>query len=131
MAKKYNEKEVVDWTTNNFLEYLSAKHEETYGVEYVPPGRSWNLERGLIGGLIGTKGKNAKPRKYSPELVKRFIDECFRTHKLNGYSGVSFTWFWKWKTEIWQRVLIDSLSEESNEKAIKSSDKFDEVSDWL
>lgn len=128
MAKHYSEKPVDKWNTNDFIGYLADKHEQTYGVEYVPPGRQWQVERGLIGTLIGTAGKNAKPRKYEPALVKRFIDECFRTHKLNGFSGVSFTWFWKWKTEIWQQVLVEQLRVKA---AAEDTVSDEELDDWL
>ncbi len=58
-ASKYNEKPVDKWTVNNFIAYLA---------DYVPPGRNWQDERGLIGGIIGTRGKNTKPRKHEPVI---------------------------------------------------------------
>ena len=102
----YAEKPVAKWSTNDFIAYLCDRHLAVYGTEYTPPGRNWQAERGQIGNLIGTKGKNAKPRKYEPEVVKAFIDECLRIHRCTPqWPTVSFTWFWKWKTDVWARVL--------------------------
>jgi hypothetical protein len=130
-AKTYHDKPVAKWNTNNFIDYLTDEHKRLYGTDYLPPGRRWIAERGLIGNIIGTKGKNAKPQKYPPEMLKRFIDECYRTHNLNGYSGVNFTFFWTYRTELWRRMQLEALNKENDEKAIKSSDSLDDVSDWL
>lgn len=101
-----DEKPIEKWTTNDFIAYLCERHIATYGVEY-RPARNWQAERGLLGTLIGTKGRNAKPRKYEPAVVKAFIDECLRTHRCTPeYPGASFTWFWTYKTSVWQRVLV-------------------------
>jgi hypothetical protein len=126
MALTYNEKPVAKWTTNDFIAYLCDRHLATYGTEYTPPGRNWQVERGLIGTLIGTKGKNAKPRKYEPEVVKAFIDECLRTHRCTAkWPTVSFTWLWKWKTDVWARVQADV----KRKACVQQADDFDD--DWL
>lgn len=120
----YNEKPVANWTTNDFIAYITARHAEVYGVEY-RPFRSWSAERGLIGGLIGTR---QKPRKYEPELVKAFIDECFRSHKgTREYPGVSFTWLWTYKTAVWQRVQAEAKRKVIVQQA--ETEQFDD--DWL
>lgn len=136
MAKKYNEKPVSDWNVKDFTDYLCAQHLAIYGTEYTPPGRNWQVERGLIGTLIGTRGKNAKPRKYEPELVKAFIDECFRVHRTSPqWPTVSFTWFWKWKTDIWARMVAeDKRKREAQERQawVKAHQENDEdLIDWL
>lgn len=129
-TKKYNEKDVDKWTTNDFLAYLVDRHVELYGTEYVPPGRNWQAERGLIGNLIGTRGKNGKPRKYEPAVVKAFIDECFRKHRCTPqYPMVSFTWLWKWKTAEWARVLAEHEKRQQAQKPTKVD--FEELAEWL
>lgn len=135
MAKKYNEKAVADWNVKDFTDYLADRHLAVYGTEYTPPGRNWQVERGLIGGLIGTRGKNAKPRKYEPELVKAFIDECFRVHKCTPqWPTVSFQWLWKWKTDIWVRMVAEHGRKQAAEARAKQGDapEVDEnLIDWL
>jgi len=123
MTKKYTEKPTADWTVNDFLRYLADRHLAVYGTEYTPPGRNWQVERGLIGTLIGTKGRNAKPRKYEPEVVRAFIDECFRSHKCTAqYPTVNFTWWWKWRAQEWHRIVAaegrrKQLAEQGYEKS--------------
>jgi hypothetical protein len=126
MAATYNEKPVANWTVNDLLAYIAERHAQVYGVEY-RPFRSWSAERGLIGGLIGTR---QKPRKYEPEMVKAFVDECFRSHKgTREYPGVSFTWLWTYKTAVWQRVQADVKRKASVQQAVEQTQEFDD--DWL
>jgi hypothetical protein len=124
----YAEKPIANWTTNDFIAYITARHLEVYGVEY-RPFRSWSAERGLIGGLIGTR---QKPRKYEPELVKAFVDECFRSHKgTREYPGVSFSWLWTYKSNIWQKTLADnSRKSKTNTQDLDSLNSGD-LLDWL
>jgi hypothetical protein len=126
MTATYNEKPVANWTTNDFIAYIAERHAQVYGVEY-RPFRSWSAERGLIGGLIGTKGK---PRKYEPEMVKAFVDECFRTHKgTREYPGVSFSWLWTYKTSVWQRLEAEAKRKAVVRQAVEKTQEFDD--DWL
>jgi hypothetical protein len=130
MPKTYAEKDVSQWNSNDFLRYLADRHLAVYGTEYTPPGRNWQVERGLIGTIIGTKGRNAKPRKYEPEVVKAFIDRCFENHRCTAqYPTVSFTWWYKWKTDDWARVVAvegrrKQLAEQGYERS--SGEDFDE-----
>jgi hypothetical protein len=79
--------------------------------------------------LIGTKGKNAKPRKYEPEVVKAFIDECFRIHRCTPqWPTVSFTWLWKWKTDVWARVQAAEQRKAIVQRAVEEDEQID---DWL
>jgi hypothetical protein len=126
MAATFNEKPVDKWSVNDMLSYIAERHAQVYGVEY-RPFRSWSAERGLIGGLIGTK---AKPRKYETEMVKAFIDECFRSHKgTREYPGVSFTWLWTYKTAVWQRVQADVKRKAVVQQAVEQTQEIDD--DWL
>lgn len=121
----YSEKPVANWTVNDLLAYIADRHAEVYGVEY-RPFRSWSAERGQIGGLIGTR---QKPRKYEPELVKAFVDECFRSHKgTREYPGVSFSWLWQYKTAVWQRLEAEAKRKANVQLAVEQ-DEFDD--DWL
>jgi hypothetical protein len=134
MTKRiYTEKPTADWNANDFLAYIADRHLAVYGTEYTPPGRNWSLERGLIGSLIGTKGRNPKPRKYEPEVVRAFIDECLRTHRCSPqYPTVSFTWLYKWKTDIWARVLADYQRKvAAAERAKQAESEVEDISDWL
>jgi hypothetical protein len=133
MALKYTEKPTADWNANDFLAFIADRHLAVYGTEYTPPGRNWQAERGLIGSLIGTKGKNAKPRKYEPEVLRAFIEECLRTHKCTAqYPTVSLSWLYKWKTDIWARVLADYRRKVAAEaRAQQVVEDVEDISDWL
>lgn len=132
--KHYTDKPTADWNANDFLAYLTDRHLEVYGVEY-RPYRSWAAERGLIGGLIGTKpsaGKSGKPRKYEPEVVREFIDRCFANHRVSAqYPGVSFTWWWTYKTAEWQRVLAANAPRKAWEERRQATEgQAEYYADW-
>lgn len=130
--KTHAAKPTAEWKTNDFIAYLTDRHSELYGIEY-RPFRSWSAERGLIGGLIGTK---TKPAKVSPEFLRKFIDECFASHRVTAqYPGVSFTWFYTYKTAVWQRLEAEELAKaakearKNTEESIGISDA--DIIDWL
>jgi hypothetical protein len=130
MTVNYSEKPVDKWSTNDMIAYITARHSEVYGVEY-RPYRSWSAERGLIGGLIGTR---QKPRKYEPELVKAFIDECLKTHKgTREFPGVSFTWLWTYKTQVWQRVMAEANrnAEREARRNHQPQQPIEDITEWL
>lgn len=134
MALNYSEKPTADWNANDFLRYIADRHLAVYGTEYTPPGRNWALERGLIGNIIGTKGgRQPKPRKYEPEVLRAFIDECLRVHKCTAqYPTASLTWFWKWKTDVWARVLAEhGRKVAAAERAKQAESDVEDLSDWL
>jgi hypothetical protein len=138
MTKKYSEKPTSQWNVKDFTDYLCDRHLAIYGTEYVPPGRNWQAERGLIGTLIGTKGRNAKPRKFEPEVVKDFIDACFHQHRCSPqWPTVSFTFLWSYKTNIWARVVADSqrkktqADREAWAKSAEAQRDTEDLSNWL
>lgn len=130
--KTYADKPTAKWTCNDFLAYLTDRHSELYGIDY-KPFRSWQAERGLIGGLIGTKAKKAK---VSPEFLREFIDECFAIHRVTAqYPGVSFTWFYTYKTAVWQRLEAEELAERQREESKNTKESVGisdaDMDDWL
>jgi hypothetical protein len=132
-AKDWRNRPVDDWNVSTVITYIADKHLEVYGVEYMP-FRSWAAERGLIGNLIGTSGKNAKPRKYEPAVIKAFLDECFASHKVSAqYPGVTFTWFWSYKSHVLQRVLAETANKAKMAAKVESTKAtdWDELADWL
>ncbi|SET43196.1 hypothetical protein SAMN05216389_11153 [Oceanobacillus limi] len=114
------------WNTLTFHAYLSDKHEEMFGVEYVPY-RGWQAEKGLIGNLIGTKTKGAK---YDKAIVKRFIDEAMSEYKpTRQYPGTSFGWLYTYRKQTWQRVLAEVQRKEERKEAQEID--VDDISGWL
>jgi hypothetical protein len=62
-------------------------------------------------------------------VVKAFIDECFRTHRCTPqWPTVSFTWFWKWKTDVWARVQADV---KRKQRALETLNEHEYIDDWL
>lgn len=139
MTKKtHADKPTAEWNVNDFIGYLTERHSELYGIDY-RPFRSYAAERGLIGGLIGTRGSakaKAKAAKVSPEFLRKFIDECFASHRVTTqYPGVSFGFMYAYKTAIWQRLEAEELAERQREESKNTKESVGisdaDMDDWL
>lgn len=114
-AKAWCEREVSDWNTITFTEYIRDRHAELYGLPYVP-ARGWRSEQGMIKRMIDEHGA---------DVVRRFIDGCFREYKpTRQYPTLTFTFMY---TYMRARVLAVVLREDNRKVTYVS----EEVSaDW-
>ena len=128
-AHDWQARDINDWNTTTFHAYLSDKHRELFGVDYVP-FRGWNAEKGMIGNLIGTRLKQATADK---AMVKRFIDETFADYKPTPqYPGTSFGFMWTYRKNVWQRLQAESKRGQATEaKRKQQATDWDELADWL
>ena len=121
-------KPIEKWTVRDFHNYLIAEHERLFGVGYVPY-RSWSIEQGLLGSIIGTTGKKGKPGTHDKALIKSFIDKCMGSYKPSAnYPGISFGFMW-----TYQRNYLQQLEKEANAKNVAASYKKESEqvgSDW-
>ncbi|MBG9788736.1 hypothetical protein [Brevibacillus laterosporus] len=114
-AKAWREREIADWNTTTFTEYLRDRHAELYGLPYVP-ARGWRAEQGMIKRMLDEHGA---------EVVKRFIDGCFRTYKpTRQYPTLTFTFMY---TYMRARVLAKVLREDNRKITYVSEEVSD---DW-
>ena len=61
-ASDWQARDIDDWNVLSFTEYLKDKHRELFGIEYAPM-RSWRMEQGQIGSLIGTRNREGSHSK--------------------------------------------------------------------
>ena len=122
-------REIDEWNTTTFTEYLRDKHRELFGCEYVPFGGRWATEQGMVGRLIGTQSKKGTHDK---AIIKRFIDEGFKSYKPTPqYPGTSFGFLYSYRRNILQRLEAEAGRKESAKQAEMSADDYDRLSDWL
>jgi len=129
-ATDWRARNVDDWNTLTFTEYLKDKHRECFGIEYAPM-RSWQMEQGLIGRLIGTKSKAGT---HSKAVVKAFIDEAFQTYKPNAkYPGTNFGFIYAYRRNILQRLEAEEKRKEKARAWAENNNDIDDESlaDWL
>src|SRR5690625_541213 len=127
-AKDWRNRDIDDWNVTSFTEYLRDKHRELFGIEYAPM-RSWRMEQGQIGRLIGTR---TKAGTHSKAVIKRFIDEAFETYKpTREYPGTNFGFIYAYRRNILQRLEAEEATESKREKARTEVPSLDELSDWL
>ena len=127
-SKEYYNREIEDWTVLSFTEYLKDKHREIFGIEYAPM-RSWRMEQGQIGRLIGTARKEGS---HSKAVVKRFIDEAFESYKPTPqYPGTNFGFIYAYRRNILQRLEAEEIAESRREKARAEAPSLSELEDWL
>lgn len=132
-AKDWANRCIDDWNVTTFCAYLQSKHTELFGIDYAPM-RGWRAEQGILGGIIGTRGKTPKPRTASNALVKAFIDETFESYTPNAqYPGTSFGFMFTYRKNVLQRLQAEEVAKERRRKAVEESDNndWDEVSEWL
>ena len=127
-ASDWRARDIDDWNTLTFTEYLKDKHRELFGIEYAPM-RSWRMEQGQIGRLIGTARKEGS---HSKAVVKRFIDEAFESYKPTPqYPGTNFGFIYAYRRNILQRIEAEERAESRREKARAEAPSLDELSEWL
>lgn len=134
-AKDWRNRDLSDWNTLTFTEYLKAKHLEVFGITYAPFGGTWAMEQGILGDLIGTQSrKNPKPRTASNAAVKRFIDETFENYRPSAqYPGTSFGFMWTYRKGDWQRIQAEELAEKKRRERQKAVEdvNYDDLDDWF
>ncbi|WP_232696128.1 hypothetical protein [Brevibacillus daliensis] len=122
-AKAWRERNVADWNTVSFTEYLRDHHAELYGLPYVP-AKSWKAEMGMIKRMID---------EFGPEVVKRFIDESFREYRpTREYPAPTFTFMFTYmRSRNLPKALRESERVARDEKAEVSAMSAEELVDWL
>lgn len=130
MTKSYEDKPVSKWNVNDFLRYMDDLHQELFGVEYAPFG-SWAAERGQVGNAIGTQRKEGK---YSKEVVKRFIDQCFKTYQpTDKYPGINFGFCMTYRKQDLQRIIlaVEKERKENEIQANQSEEVSSDIIEWF
>ncbi|QDX93587.1 hypothetical protein EEL30_15555 [Brevibacillus laterosporus] len=119
-AKAWREREISDWNTTTFTEFLRDRHEELYGLPYVP-ARGWRAEQGMIKRMIDEHGA---------EVTKRFIDGCFREYKpTREYPALTWTFMYVYmRARILPKALRESERVARDEKAAQQTSE--ELADW-
>lgn len=134
-AKDWRNRDIGDWNTLTFCEYLKATHKERFGIDYAPFGGTWAMEQGILGDLIGTASRtNPKPRTASNEAVKRFIDECMSGYRpTKAWPGINFGFMWTYRKTEWQRIQAEELAEEKREVRQQEAEDadYDKLSGWF
>lgn len=123
----YNDKEIDEWNVNDFMKYFGDRHQDKFGIEYLPMG-TWASERGIVGNAIGTKKKRGQ---YDKRLFKRFLDACIDEYKPSKqYHGTSIGFSVAYRKNTLQRIMVEQQQEvkvESEQQAEVSSD----ITDWF
>ncbi|WP_025846594.1 hypothetical protein [Brevibacillus agri] len=122
-AKAWREREVTDWNVTTFTEYLRDRHAELYGIPYVPGRGGWRMEQGVIKRMGGEHG---------PEVVRRFIDGCFREYRpTRDYPGVNFTFMYTYmRARVLPKVLAEAAREQRGRTEVVAP-SAEELAGWL
>lgn len=127
-AKDWRNRDIDDWNVTTFTEYLRDKHREQFGIEYAPM-RSWQLEQGQLGRLIGTRTKEGT---HSKATVKRFIDEAFKTYKPTPqYPGTNFGFIYAYRRNVLQRLEAEEVVKVRQKQAREEAPSARDLADWL
>lgn len=126
--REYWKHDIEEWNTLSFTEYLKDRHEEVFGIPYVP-FRGWQTENGMIADWIGTK---TKEKKYDKHIVKNFIDECFASYSpTKQYPGTSFGFCYTYRRDVLQRVIAEDNKQKKYEEVVQKQMAIDDILDLL
>lgn len=97
---KFQEKEVEKWNVRDFHDYLTARTEEKFGVDYIPFGKGpisqrWRTEQGQL--------KNAM-KEFGNEVLKACIDFCIDNYRPGRYPFINFGFMYAYKRDDFARV---------------------------
>ena len=107
-ATDWQARDINDWNTTSFRQYLYDRHRELYGLDYVGAVKR---DCGMISGMI---------KQHDKATVKAFIDECFRQYKPT-------TQYSKYRTVFEKGALIVSLDETEAGNYLEVEGPSDEV----
>jgi len=130
-ATDWQNRNIDDWNTTTFHAYMQARHRELFNCEYAPM-RSWQMEQGMLGRLIGTRSKEGTHDK---AVIKRFIDEAFETYKPTAkYPGTNFGFIYSYRRNILQRIEFEErtrIDAEENKQPKQTAEELDDLADWF
>jgi len=119
---KYKELSLDKWNVASFRAYMKDRHEELYEIPYVT--NNYGMEGKMIKSMID---------EYGREVVKRFIDECFKDYNpTKQYPGLNFAFMYSYmRSKILPRVLKDVEKEAKREKRKENGLNYEELADKL
>lgn len=123
-AKAWAERNIADWNVTTFTSYLTARHRELYGIDYVPGRGGWRMEQGVIKRMVSEHGT---------WVVRKFIDGCFREYMPKAeYPGLNFTFMYTYmRDRVLPKVLAEVRREEIRGQAVVCVPSAEEIADWL
>ncbi|MBU8715446.1 hypothetical protein KM924_23380 [Brevibacillus parabrevis] len=123
-AKDWRNRNIADWNTTTFTEFLRDRHTELYGIAYVPGRGGWRMEQGVIKRMVGEHGT---------WVVRRFIDGCFRDYVPKPeYPGLNFTFMYTYmRDRVLPKVLAEVRREGMRGQAVVCVPSAEEIADWL
>lgn len=127
-TKNWKELPIDKWTVTTFHEYLIYKNKEKYGAIYVPFGQGpisqrWVVEKGQI--------KQAY-EKYGKEVILKYIDKCFETHRYNPkFPVMSFGFCWAYKRNELSIANTEVKKAEERAEMAERSDSTQIDEEWF
>lgn len=125
-AKDWRKLPLEDWNVSTFHAYLIDMNKEKYGIDYVPFGKGsvgnrWRTEQGQL--------KNAQKR-HGNEVLRRFIDLCFETHKFNPkFPTLSFGFIFSYKRNELAQAQAEMARSKRREESAKAAEEVGE--EWF
>jgi hypothetical protein len=122
--KDWRNREIADWNTTTFRQYLADQHEAKYGIKYT--ARNFAIEARWLKSMIEAHG---------PEIVKAFIDGCFAEYKpTREYPGLNFAFMFSYqRARILPRVMADMKRKEQAEarRNHQPQQPIEDITEWL
>ena len=118
-AKDWQNRDIADWNTTTFRQFLADQHEAKYGIKYTT--RSFAIEGRWLKAMVAEHG---------PEVVRNFMEACFAEYKpTRDYPGLNFAFMFSYqRARILPRVLADVKRRQA---VVRTEVENVEIDDWL
>lgn len=118
-AKDWHNRDIADWNTTTFRQYIADQHEQHYGIKYT--ARNHAVEGRWLKSMVAEHGT---------EVVKAFIDGCFKEYRpTQDYPGLNFAFMFSYqRARILPRVLAEVKRRQVVQRAVEETE---DLSDWL
>jgi len=125
-AKNWRERNIEDWNTTTYRQYMYDRHKELFGIDYSGAVRR---DCGMLTDVI---------KKYGNQALKLFIDECFRQHRPSAqFPGINFWYMYTYKRDtVLQRIQFAQraeklLGDDTPIEKTEHSENIDELKGWF
>jgi hypothetical protein len=123
-AKDWRNRDIADWNTTTFRQYLADQHEAKYAIKYTT--RNFAIEARWLKSMIAEHGA---------EIVKAFIEGCFAEYKpTRDYPGLNFAFMFTYqRARILPRVMSDMKRKEQAEarRNHQPQQPIEDITEWL
>jgi hypothetical protein len=123
-SKDWRNLPIEEWNAATFMSFMNEKHQEKFGIPYVPSSGNYGMDMGMVKNFF---------TKYGKEATRLFIEMCIDEKKPNPrYPSLNFAFMKKYmEAQVLPRALALVAKEQKREERKKNQKEKLSVDDML